>query len=94
MRRSARPSSIDRTHVSLDVCAAAASEMAGLRRLVEAMRQEARALEAELYAAREERTAAEMERATVADEADAANTALVAGTRQAELMAQLEEVIT
>ncbi len=79
----------------LDVCAAAASEMAGLRRLVEAMRQEARALEAELYAAREERTAAEMERATVADEADAANTALAtAGTRQAELMAQLEEVIT
>ncbi len=79
----------------LDVCAAAASEMAGLRRLVEAMRQEARALEAELYAAREERTAAEMERATVADEADAANTALaMAGTRQAELMAQLEEVIT
>jgi uncharacterized protein (DUF3084 family) len=67
--------------------------MAGLRRLVEAMRQEARALEAELYAAREERTTAEMERATVADEADAANTALTtAGTRQAELMAQLEEV--
>lgn len=66
--------------------------MAGLRRLVEAMRQEARALEGELFAAREERAASDMERATAADEADAAAAALAAAAvRQTELVAAVDE---
>lgn len=66
--------------------------MAGLRRLVEAMRQEARALEGELFAAREERAASDMERATAADEADAAAAALAAAAvRQTELVAAVDK---
>ncbi len=74
------------------VCPAAASEMAGLRRLLEGMRQEMQGLEDELFALREERSVVEMERAAAADEADAAAAALAAAeARQADLVAAVDE---
>lgn len=72
----------------------AASEMAGLRRMVEGMRQEMQSLEDELYRAREERLALDMERAALADEADASSAALAAAKRrQADMIAAVDEVI-
>ena len=72
----------------------AASEMAGLRRMVEGMRQGMQALEDELLQAREERAALDMERAAAADEADAASAALAAAqARQADLVAAVDEVL-
>ena len=72
----------------------AASEMAGLRRMVEGMRQGMQALEDELFQAREERGALDMERAAAADEADATCAALAdARARQADLVAAVDEVL-
>ena len=72
----------------------AASEMAGLRRMVEGMRQGMQALEDELFQAREERGALDMERAAAADEADATAAALAdARARQADLVAAVDEVL-
>ena len=71
----------------------AASEMAGLRRMVEGMRHEMQCAEDELFALREERAKADMERAAAADEADAASAALAAAEkRQADLVAAIDEV--
>ncbi len=72
----------------------AASEMAGLRRMVEGMRQGMQALEDELFQAREEDGALDMERAAAADEADATSAALAdARARQADLVTAVDEVL-
>lgn len=71
----------------------AASEMAGLRRMVEGMRHEMQSLEDELLQLRDERAQLDMERAGAADEADAAAAALAAAERrQADLVAAVDEV--
>ena len=71
----------------------AASEMAGLRRMVEGMRHEMQCTEDELFALREERAQADMERAAAADEADSASAVLTAAkNRQADLVAAVDEV--
>ena len=73
----------------------AASEMAGLRRMVEGMRHEMQSLEDELLQLRDERAQLDMERAAAADEADAAAAALAAAEkRQADLVAAVDEVST
>lgn len=80
-------------NLALTIVSHAASEMTGLRRMVEGMRHEMQCLEDELFQLREERAQLDMERAAAADEADAASAVLAAAEkRQADLVAAVDEV--